>query len=506
MRRDEVSVGAGARKSTGAGSEPRTPRNRAIPAGSDQLPTGARHAAEVFRPRGPSDGGTRPERVPEGPYDAAVRFEVSGRFGSSHRSRRARPGSLSASARWAGPKQRLVLALLLAEPNTTVSVDRLIDGVWGEAPPESARHTLQSYVSELRKAVGEVIERDGTGYVLRVDRDELDALDFEARVSEGLALARPRPGGGRAELEAALALWRGRPFEDIRTSRRSRPRRLDSRSSGSPAIEGAVPGPARPRRHRRWSSASSSASPASTRTARSSGRCRCLPCTAPAGRPTPCARSRATRGALAEELGIDPSPRLRRLEEQILLQDPDLDPQSASPRRRPPAARAENPYMGLRAFREVGRRPLLRPGSTRRVAPGRACRCVDLHRCRRPERIGKVERGPGRAAPAAAGGGTRARDRARCSRGRSPSPSSRRPWRRGAGPRRSLHRRAARRPTRASSTRRHACSTTTAAACCSWSTSSRSCSRSTEPEEAERSSAALVRAADRPGPHGSTCS
>ena len=64
-----------------------------------------------------------------------------------------------------------MIALLLAEPNTTVSVERLIDGLWGESPPESARHTLQSYVSELRKTVGEVIERDGAGYAIRVDRD-----------------------------------------------------------------------------------------------------------------------------------------------------------------------------------------------------------------------------------------------------------------------------------------------------------------------------------------------
>jgi DNA-binding SARP family transcriptional activator len=88
-----------------------------------------------------------------------------------------------------------VLALLLAEPNVTVSVDRLIDGVWGEDPPDSARHTLQAYVSELRKVVGDVIDRDGIGYVLRASRSDLDALDLEARVSEALA-GRTRPGDG----------------------------------------------------------------------------------------------------------------------------------------------------------------------------------------------------------------------------------------------------------------------------------------------------------------------
>ena len=99
----------------------------------------------------------------EGPasYDGVVRFEVLGPLrvvapvgaGGGTQPGPDRP--------LGGPKQRLVVALLLAEPNTTVSVERLIDGLWGESPPESARHTLQSYVSELRKTVGDVIERDG---------------------------------------------------------------------------------------------------------------------------------------------------------------------------------------------------------------------------------------------------------------------------------------------------------------------------------------------------------
>ena len=49
-----------------------------------------------------------------------------------------------------GPKQRAVLAMLLLEANRPVSRDRLIDGLWGESPPPSARHTLEDYVSRLR--------------------------------------------------------------------------------------------------------------------------------------------------------------------------------------------------------------------------------------------------------------------------------------------------------------------------------------------------------------------
>lgn len=60
-----------------------------------------------------------------------------------------------------GPKQRMVLALLLMNANRAISVDRLIDGVWGDDAPNAARHTLQSYVSELRKVLDDQLKREG---------------------------------------------------------------------------------------------------------------------------------------------------------------------------------------------------------------------------------------------------------------------------------------------------------------------------------------------------------
>jgi DNA-binding SARP family transcriptional activator len=51
-----------------------------------------------------------------------------------------------------GPKQRAVLAQLLLRANRLVSVDRLIDSVWGDTPPETARNTIQTYVRHLRKS------------------------------------------------------------------------------------------------------------------------------------------------------------------------------------------------------------------------------------------------------------------------------------------------------------------------------------------------------------------
>src|SRR5439155_16412166 len=79
-----------------------------------------------------------------------------------------------------GPRQRLVLAHLVLDSNRVVSVDQLIDRVWGEAPPRSARNTVQAYVSHLRDAVGaERIEGKAPGYVLRAEPDEVDILRFE---------------------------------------------------------------------------------------------------------------------------------------------------------------------------------------------------------------------------------------------------------------------------------------------------------------------------------------
>src|SRR5262245_32705556 len=68
--------------------------------------------------------------------------------------------------RLGGPKQRTVLALLVAQVGKSVSVDALIDGVWGAEPTAGARSTLQSYVSNLRTAIGDVIVRDNAGYRL----------------------------------------------------------------------------------------------------------------------------------------------------------------------------------------------------------------------------------------------------------------------------------------------------------------------------------------------------
>jgi WD40 repeat protein/DNA-binding SARP family transcriptional activator len=117
--------------------------------------------------------------------------------------------------RLGGPKQRTVLALLAAEVGKSVSVDELIDGVWGDEPTAGARSTLQTYVSNLRAAIGDVIARDDGGYRLTADPMDVDAVEFERTVEETLALAEMQPTAAAQRLRAALALWRGHPYADV---------------------------------------------------------------------------------------------------------------------------------------------------------------------------------------------------------------------------------------------------------------------------------------------------
>jgi predicted ATPase/DNA-binding SARP family transcriptional activator len=113
------------------------------------------------------------------------------------------------------PKPRRLLAALLVRANTVVSVDRLADVLWGDAPPERVEGSVHQVVSRLRVALrGSGIEllTSAPGYVLRVRRDELDATVFE----DTLAGARVADPAARAALlDQALALWRGPAYAEL---------------------------------------------------------------------------------------------------------------------------------------------------------------------------------------------------------------------------------------------------------------------------------------------------
>ncbi len=223
-----------------------------------------------------------------------------------------------------GPKQRLVLANLAVRANAVVLAETLIDQLWGDEPPDSAKNTLQTYISHLRKALGpDRIEGRSSGYVLHLDPHELDATRFEQLLGEARA-ADGQPDRVGGILREALAMWRGSAFADLAVEgslageiARLEELRLgaiedriaaDLASGRHTGLIGELEGLTRehPLRERLWAHLM-------VALYRSGRQADAL------------AAFRRARKLLAEELGVDPSPELQRLQDRILKQDPDLE-------------------------------------------------------------------------------------------------------------------------------------------------------------------------------------
>jgi DNA-binding SARP family transcriptional activator len=124
-------------------------------------------------------------------------------------------------------KHRMLLAKLLLHPNQVVSTEELIVAVWGEEPPPTVKQSLQNHVAALRKAI-EAGNGDGPprtlvtrdpGYLLRVDPERLDLHRFQRLDREGRqALAAGDPARAADLLRQALALWRGPALADVAAS------------------------------------------------------------------------------------------------------------------------------------------------------------------------------------------------------------------------------------------------------------------------------------------------
>jgi predicted ATPase/DNA-binding SARP family transcriptional activator len=116
------------------------------------------------------------------------------------------------------PKQRRLLSALVVHAGEARSADRLIDAVWGPSPPASAAKLLQTYVSQLRKALPAParIRTRGTGYALELEDESLDAARFARLLSEGRAASREgNPALAASFLRRALGLWRGHAYGDF---------------------------------------------------------------------------------------------------------------------------------------------------------------------------------------------------------------------------------------------------------------------------------------------------
>ncbi|MCY7301717.1 MAG: winged helix-turn-helix domain-containing protein, partial [Thermoleophilia bacterium] len=233
-----------------------------------------------------------------------------------------------------GAKQRAVLAMLLLQANEIVSSDRLIAGLWGESPPETASTALHGYVSQLRKLLeptreartsGTLLETRPPGYALRVEEGQLDLQRFERLVASARRdLAEARSERASVALAEALGLWRGAPLSDLtgqpfadveaRLLEELRLAAQEDRLDADLALgrqRGLIPeleslirqNPLRERLHEQL-----------------------ILALYRAGRQADALQAYAdTRRVLVDELGIEPGRNLKSLERAILLQDPALD-------------------------------------------------------------------------------------------------------------------------------------------------------------------------------------
>jgi DNA-binding SARP family transcriptional activator len=227
-------------------------------------------------------------------------------------------------------KQRALLATLLLHRNQVVGSDRLVEALWGEAPPATAATALHGHVSALRKLLG--AERIGThapGYRLRVDTDELDLARFESLVAAARSAG---PEERSARLREALALWRGDPLPDLRDESSAHRELLRLAELRVAALEDRLDADLERGRHRELVGELEALVSAYPFRERLRGQLmlalyRC-------GRQADALHAfQDGRRALVSELGIDPGPALQRLQRQILDQDPALDPQPRAPAR-----------------------------------------------------------------------------------------------------------------------------------------------------------------------------
>jgi DNA-binding SARP family transcriptional activator/ABC-type branched-subunit amino acid transport system substrate-binding protein len=222
-------------------------------------------------------------------------------------------------------RQRVLLAVLLLHANETLSSDRLIDAMWGEAPPPTAAQSLHNLVSGLRKGLGNgQLVTHGHGYALRVLEGELDVQRFDGLVRRGhSALVEGDPDRAAALLGEALGLWRGPPLADLayEPAVTDHVERLEERRLA--ALEERID--AELARGRDAEVLPEIDALIADHPLRERLRGQKMVALYRAGRQADAlAAYRQARRALVAELGIEPGPALRRLERAVLEQDPDL--------------------------------------------------------------------------------------------------------------------------------------------------------------------------------------
>jgi DNA-binding SARP family transcriptional activator/ABC-type branched-subunit amino acid transport system substrate-binding protein len=231
-----------------------------------------------------------------------------------------------------GRQQRALLAILVLNPNRPVSTDLLVDELWGPAPPATATKIVQNYVSRLRAALPEdVLETRGSGYALRLAPASTDVDRFEELLAAGRdGLARGEPAEAVAILREALALWRGPALADFtyEAFAQAEIARLEERRLV--ATEERVEADLQLGRH--GDLVGELEALIREHPHRERLRAALMLALYRSGRQREALHAYGeARMALVSELGLEPGPALRQLEQRILKQDPSLDAPAAAP-------------------------------------------------------------------------------------------------------------------------------------------------------------------------------
>ncbi len=284
-------------------------------------------------------------------------------------------------------KQRAVLAVLALRAGEPVTPDRLVEDVWGETPPRTARHALENYVSELRRTLGrDAIRTEPAGYVLSVAPEQVDAMRLERLLDDDIGAAGPCGAAGKRARSHPRAAARGSRVRAVRADRRAAPPGAGAhgaRGAGRAGDRARAPRGRRPRARGARTRASVPRAPARAPDARpvpigaAGGRPRRLSGRTPRARRGP--RHRPDRGAPGARAGDPPSG--------------SLAPRSAAGERAPCCGAGRAPQQadaqdgdgGRRTDRERrrARRPAGARGAPRALRPLRRSRALGGRPARR---------------------------------------------------------------------------------------------------------------------------
>jgi DNA-binding SARP family transcriptional activator len=235
-----------------------------------------------------------------------------------------------------GIKERSVLAMLLLEEGRVVSADRLIDELWDDEPPPTARGSLQVRIAGLRQALGKQrIVSEGRGYRILLAPGELDVTRFQRLLEQG----------GEAHLREALAIWQGPALADFLDQRWAQAAAARLEELRLAALERRIEVDLEAGRHAQV--VSELEAQVREHPLREGLRGQLMLALYRGGRQADAlAAYQEARRTLVEECGIEPSAVLQQLQRGILGQDPALDEEPVPARRAVMAAALASDRMG----------------------------------------------------------------------------------------------------------------------------------------------------------------